>query len=102
MIPLIGTVEELKLMKEVCVEVAEAVKKESGVEFSYLVGTMMEIPRACVVADEIASEAEFFSFGTNDLTQMTFDSVVTTPAPSCLTTSRKRYWKGIPSRPWIK
>jgi pyruvate,orthophosphate dikinase len=72
MIPLIGTVEELKLMKEVCVEVAEAVKKESGVEFSYLVGTMMEIPRACVVADEIASEAEFFSFGTNDLTQMTF------------------------------
>ncbi len=72
MIPLIGTVEELKLMKEVCVEVADQVMDEMGVKFEYLVGTMMEIPRACVVADEVASEAEFFSFGTNDLTQMTF------------------------------
>jgi len=72
MIPLVGTVQELKMMKEICVEVAEEVMKEFGVEFQYLVGTMVEIPRACVVADEIASEAEFFSFGTNDLTQMTF------------------------------
>ena len=72
MIPLIGTVEELKLMKEVCVEVADQVMDEMGVKFEYLVGTMMEIPRACVVADEVAIEAEFFSFGTNDLTQMTF------------------------------
>jgi len=52
--------------------VADAVQKEFGVEFQYLVGTMIEIPRACVVADEIAAEAEFFSFGTNDLTQMSF------------------------------
>ena len=72
MIPLIGTPQELKLMKDVCVEVADAVQKEFGVEFQYLVGTMIEIPRACVVADEIAAEAEFFSFGTNDLTQMSF------------------------------
>jgi pyruvate,orthophosphate dikinase len=72
MIPLIGTAQELKLMKDVCVEVADAVQKEFGVEFQYLVGTMIEIPRACVVADEIAAEAEFFSFGTNDLTQMSF------------------------------
>ena len=72
MIPLVGTVQELKLMKKVCIEVAEEVMKEFGVEFKYLVGTMVEIPRACVVADEIAAEAEFFSFGTNDLTQMTF------------------------------
>ncbi len=72
MIPLVGTVQELKMMKEICVQVAEEVMKEFGVQFKYLVGTMIEIPRACVVADEIASEAEFFSFGTNDLTQMTF------------------------------
>ncbi|NMB02887.1 MAG: pyruvate, phosphate dikinase [Firmicutes bacterium] len=72
MIPLIGTVAELQLMKEVCVEVAETVMQEMDVKFQYLVGTMMEIPRACVVADVIAQEAEFFSFGTNDLTQMTF------------------------------
>ena len=72
MIPLIGTVEELRLMKEVCVEVADLVMEETGVKFHYLVGTMMEIPRACLVADAVATEAEFFSFGTNDLTQMAF------------------------------
>ncbi|NMB21048.1 MAG: pyruvate, phosphate dikinase, partial [Firmicutes bacterium] len=72
MIPLIGTVEELKMMKAVCVEVADLVMEEMGVKFDYLVGTMMEIPRACVLADAVATEAEFFSFGTNDLTQMTF------------------------------
>lgn len=72
MIPLTGIVEELKMMKDVCVEVADLVMEEMGVKFEYLVGTMMEIPRACVVADDIAGEAEFFSFGTNDLTQMTF------------------------------
>ena len=72
MIPLIGTVEELRMMKEVCVEVADLVMEEMGVKFEYLVGTMIEIPRACIVADAVASEAEFFSFGTNDLTQMAF------------------------------
>ncbi|HHT72662.1 MAG TPA: pyruvate, phosphate dikinase [Firmicutes bacterium] len=72
MIPLVGTERELKRMKDVCVKVAEEVMAEQGVEFKYLVGTMIEIPRACVVADQIAQEAEFFSFGTNDLTQMTF------------------------------
>lgn len=72
MIPLVGSEEELKLMKDVCVKVAEEVMAEQGVKFSYLVGTMIEIPRACVVADAIAKEAEFFSFGTNDLTQMTY------------------------------
>lgn len=72
MIPLVGVLPELKLMKDVCVDVATQVMKEYGVEFSYLVGTMIEVPRACVVADEIATEADFFSFGTNDLTQMTF------------------------------
>lgn len=72
MIPLVGTEQELKLMKNVCVEVAEQVMQETGVEFKYLIGTMIEIPRACIKADVIAEEAEFFSFGTNDLTQMTF------------------------------
>ena len=72
MIPLVGTVQELNMMRDICVEIAESVMKEYGVEFKYLIGTMIEIPRACVAADEIAKTAEFFSFGTNDLTQMTF------------------------------
>ena len=72
MIPLVGEVRELKAIKKVVVETADAIIKSSGVELKYLVGTMIEIPRAALLADEIAKEAEFFSFGTNDLTQMTF------------------------------
>jgi len=72
MIPLVGEVKELKFVKDIVVETAEAVKKEKGSDISYHIGTMIEIPRAALTADEIAKEAEFFSFGTNDLTQMTF------------------------------
>jgi pyruvate,orthophosphate dikinase len=72
MIPLVGTVAELKNQKEIVVRVAEEVFKRRGKRLKYLVGTMIEVPRAAIVADEIATEAEFFSFGTNDLTQMTF------------------------------
>ncbi len=72
MIPLVVHVNELRLMREVVVNVAEKVKAESGVDFAYLVGTMIELPRAALTADEIAVEADFFSFGTNDLTQTTF------------------------------
>ncbi len=72
MIPLVGIEEELLVMREMCVRVAEETMSEFGVRFHYLVGTMIEVPRACVVADEIARHADFFSFGTNDLTQMTF------------------------------
>ncbi len=72
MIPLVGEKRELKFVKDVVVETAEAVKKEKGVDIEYHIGTMIEIPRAALLADEIAEEAEFFSFGTNDLTQMTF------------------------------
>jgi pyruvate,orthophosphate dikinase len=72
MIPLIGTIEELRILKERAIAVAEKELKESGVKVDYLIGTMIEIPRAALVADQIAEEAEFFSFGTNDLTQMTF------------------------------
>jgi pyruvate, orthophosphate dikinase len=72
MIPLVGEVKELQMIKDIVVATAEKVIKESGVKLEYLVGTMIEIPRACITADEIAKEAEFFSFGTNDLTQMTF------------------------------
>lgn len=70
-IPLVMDVAELAMMKEEVLKVYEEVKQETGVEFEFAVGTMIELPRACVVADEIAREAEFFSFGTNDLTQTT-------------------------------
>ena len=72
MIPLVGEVKELKYVKSVVVETADAIIKEAGSDMKYLVGTMIEIPRAALTADEIAKEAGFFSFGTNDLTQMTF------------------------------
>ena len=72
MIPLVGEVKELKYVKDVVCATADEVIKEAGVEMKYHVGTMIEIPRAALTADEIAKEAEFFSFGTNDLTQMTF------------------------------
>ncbi len=72
MIPLVGDKKELKYVKDVVVDTAEQVKKEKGSDILYHIGTMIEIPRAALLADEIAEEAEFFSFGTNDLTQMTF------------------------------
>ena len=72
MIPLVGEVKELKACKQTVVETANAVIKEAGVKLKFEVGTMIEIPRAALTADEIATEAEFFCFGTNDLTQMTF------------------------------
>lgn len=72
MIPLVGMVKELADVKATVVKTVEAVMEREGVKFDYLIGTMIEIPRAALTADEIAEEAEFFSFGTNDLTQMTF------------------------------
>ena len=72
MIPLVGEKKELKYVKDIVVETAEQVKKEKNSDIRYQIGTMIEIPRAALLADEIAGEAEFFSFGTNDLTQMTF------------------------------
>ena len=72
MIPLVGEAKELKYVKDVVVATADAEIKAAGVELKYEVGTMIEIPRACLTADEIAKEAEFFCFGTNDLTQMTY------------------------------
>jgi pyruvate, orthophosphate dikinase len=72
MIPLVGVVEELKILKAQAIAVIEDAFKKHGVKVEYQIGTMIEIPRACVVADTIAAEAEFFSFGTNDLTQMAF------------------------------
>ena len=72
MVPLVGEVKELKYVKDVIVKAADELIKAAGSNMKYLVGTMIEIPRAALTADEIAKEAEFFSFGTNDLTQMTF------------------------------
>jgi pyruvate,orthophosphate dikinase len=72
MIPLVGEVKELKFVKDVVVKAADEILKAAGSDMHYLVGTMIEIPRAALTANELATEAEFFSFGTNDLTQMTF------------------------------
>ena len=72
MVPLVGEVKELKYVKNIITETADKLIKESGLDIKYYNGTMIEIPRACLVADEIAKEAEFFSFGTNDLTQLTY------------------------------
>ena len=72
MIPLVGEIKELKYVKDVVTSTADKLIADAGVEMKYMVGTMIEIPRAALTADEIATEAEFFSFGTNDLTQMTF------------------------------
>lgn len=72
MIPLVGDVKELAYVKNIVCETADALIKESGEKLEYHVGTMIEIPRAALTADKIAKEAEFFSFGTNDLTQMTY------------------------------
>ncbi|MDR1564941.1 MAG: pyruvate, phosphate dikinase [Oscillospiraceae bacterium] len=72
MIPLVGELKELKYVKDIVVKTADAIISATGIKLKYLVGTMIEIPRAAITADQIATEAEFFSFGTNDLTQMTF------------------------------
>ena len=72
MIPLVGEIKELKYVKDLIVKEATSIIEESGIDLEYKIGTMIEIPRAAITADEIAKEAEFFSFGTNDLTQMTF------------------------------
>ena len=72
MIPLTGEVKEMKFVKDIVVKTADEEIKAAGADLKYEVGTMIEIPRACITADEIATEAEFFCFGTNDLTQMTF------------------------------
>ena len=72
MIPLVGEIKEFKFVKKLVVETADEIIKNAGSNLIYEVGTMIEIPRACLTADEIAREADFFCFGTNDLTQMTF------------------------------
>jgi hypothetical protein len=72
MVPLVGKKEELVILRKLIIETAEETKKEFNSDLNYLVGTMIEIPRACLTADEVAEHADFFSFGTNDLTQMTF------------------------------
>jgi pyruvate,orthophosphate dikinase len=72
MIPLIGSVKEFTILRDMAVKIADEIKKSSDINFDYMVGTMIEIPRAALTADEVGAEAEFFSFGTNDLTQMTF------------------------------
>jgi hypothetical protein len=89
MIPLVGTVQELANQAAIVRSVAEQRMKKQGVTLKYLVGTMIEVPRAAVVAENIAREAEFFSFGTNDLTQMAFGFARTTRASPARICERK-------------
>ena len=72
MVPLVGNLMEIKILREKIISVADEVMNERNQKFKYKVGTMIEVPRACLIAEKIAKEAEFFSFGTNDLTQMTY------------------------------
>jgi pyruvate,orthophosphate dikinase len=72
MIPLVGEIKELKYLEKICKTTADELIKKSGIQLSYMFGTMIEVPRGAVTADEIAKTAQFFSFGTNDLTQMTY------------------------------
>ena len=72
MIPLVGDLKETQYLKNVIENIAKDLVEKAGVKLDYSIGTMIEIPRACIIADDIAKEAEFFSFGTNDLTQMTY------------------------------
>ena len=72
MVPLVGNLMEIKILREKIISVADEVMNEKNQKFDYKVGTMIEVPRACLIAEKIAKEAEFFSFGTNDLTQMTY------------------------------
>jgi len=72
MVPLVGSLMEIKILRKKIILVADEVMNEKNLKFAYKIGTMIEVPRACLIADKIAREAEFFSFGTNDLTQMTY------------------------------
>ena len=100
MIPLVGHVEELKRQKAIVLEEAKAVlSKPGGEAVQYLIGTMIEVPRGALTADEVAKEADFFSFGTNDLTQMGFGLSRTTPASSWATTRSTAFWRKTPSCP---
>ena len=99
MIPLVGHVKELRDQRAVVDRVAAEVMREQRVKVPYLVGTMIEVPRGAMTADQVATEAEFFSFGTNDLTQLTFVSRATISASSCACTRTRRSSTRIRSRP---
>ncbi len=96
MIPLVGMKTELDMMADVVNTTADAVKKETGADFEYMVGTMIELPRACLMAEEIAETAEFFSFGTNDLTQTTYGFSRDDAAPFLDVYHRKGVMEGDP------
>ena len=99
MIPLVGEIKEFKFVKNIVVETADKIIKDAGSDLKYSVGTMIEIPRAALTADEIAKEADFFCFGTNDLTQMTF-GFSRDDAGKFLTAYRRRQAHEDDYRPW--
>ena len=102
MIPLVGEVKELKYVKDVVTATADRLIADAGVEMKYEVGTMIEIPRAALMADEIAKEAEFFSFGTNDLTQMTFGFSRDDAGKFLDAYYEKKIFESDPSSTWIR
>jgi len=102
MIPLVGTTGEIEMIREYVVRVADETIKEYGVDLDYMVGTMIEVPRAALVADKIAESAEFFSFGTNDMTQMVSDTAGTMQGSSSANSLTGTCSSMTRSSPWIK
>lgn len=102
MIPLIGDINEFKYVKNIVCEVADNIIKEENVDLKYEVGTMIETPRAAITADKIATESEFFSFGTNDLTQLTYGFSRDDASKFLNDYYDKKYLKSILSKKSIK
>lgn len=102
MIPLVGEVKELAYVKGIVTSTADKIIADQKIDLHYKVGTMIEIPRAALTADEIAKEAEFFSFGTNDLTQMTFGFSRDDAAPSSERITKRKFTRTIRSQSWTR
>ena len=102
MLPIISTEKEFEILRASVCKIALKVMRNKNITIGFMIGTMIELPRAALIADKIANHAEFFSFGTNDLTQMTFGLAAMTRVPLCLNISKKAFWKKTHSKYWTR